>query len=690
MKNLFEKIRNQYDNIAKVFLFIVSIAILVMVYPRERKFKYEYQKGKPWLYQDLIAPFDFAILKEKGVVENERQEVADELKPFFNYDKTIFPAQKEWFIEQFDKSWKGRYGMDDLFIPQRLTNRSFGIGLLDSIYSAGIIELNQAIEDKPEDFRLIVLRENVATEEELSQLYTLQKAYDKILGSLSDQEDLDIDLLSTLLTNALKHNVFFNEEKTKSELGSRLNDISLTKGMVQKGERIIGKGDLITIAKYRILQSLKVNYETRNITRSAYLDIMVGQILLVSIAMLVLIFFMALFRRDISSSNKKLVLVLSMIVFMVVITGLVVKYQVDYLYLVPLCIVPIVIRAFFDARLALYVHLITVILTGFLVPDSFMFVFLQLIAGIIAIMSIYNLERRSQFFLTTVWIFLAYSAIYFGRSLIEEGDITGIDPMNFLLFAGSAILTLFAYPMIFVIEKVFGMITDITLIELANTNNKLLREMAQKAPGTFQHSLQVSNLSEEVIYNIGGNALLVRTGALYHDIGKMDMPVYFIENQTTGMNPHDELTPEESARIIVSHVIKGVEKAKKHKLPEEIIDFIRTHHGTRKTGYFYALQKNEFPEEEIDERVFTYPGPIPFSRETSVLMMADSVEAASRSLKKPDEQKISDLVENIINKQVESGQFVNSDITFRDITEVKKILKRMLKNIYHVRIAYPE
>jgi putative nucleotidyltransferase with HDIG domain len=349
-----------------------------------------------------------------------------------------------------------------------------------------------------------------------------------------------------------------------------------------------------------------------------------------------------------------------------------------------------IIRVFFDTRLALYVYIITIINIGFLVPNSFQFVFMQLISGIITIFTIVNLQKRSQFIFSSFIIFLSYSAIYTGLTLIQEGNISAIKPMNYAMFAGSALLLLFAYPIIFILEKIFGLVTDVTLMELSDSNSPLLRELSMKAPGTFQHSLQVANLSEECIFAIGGDALLTRTGALYHDIGKMDQPMFFIENQVTGVNPHDEVTYEESASIIINHVIKGIEKARKNKLPDQIIDFIRTHHGTRKVEYFYVMEKKDNPDETVDVKRFTYPGPIPFSKETSVVMMADSVEAASRSLKVIDEQTINDLVENIINKQVETGQFINSNITLRDIARTKKILKKKLMNIYHIRIEYPE
>lgn len=403
-----------------------------------------------------------------------------------------------------------------------------------------------------------------------------------------------------------------------------------------------------------------------------------------------LFFFLFFFRLEVFAESKQLVLLLMLILFMVFVTSLVVKFSPAYVYLVPVCMIPIVIGVFMDSRLALFAHLITIIITGFLVPNSYEYVFLQLFAGIVTILSTVRLERRSQFFFASLMIFLTYSVIYTGMTLIKEGSLNDINYTYYAYFGGSAVLTLFSQPFIYIFEKLFGLITNVTLLELSNTNNKLLRELALKAPGTFQHSMQMANLAEEAIHEIGGNPLLVRTGAMYHDIGKINDPVYFIENQTTGVNPHDELTYDESAGIILDHVLSGVERAKKYNLPEQIIDFIRTHHGTRKTEYFYALAKKENPSEEVDERDFTYPGPEPFSKETAVLMMADTVEAASRSLKIPDEESIDKLVEGVIDKQIESKQFDNADITLRDIKRIKSIFKKKLMNIYHLRIEYPE
>jgi len=460
--------------------------------------------------------------------------------------------------------------------------------------------------------------------------------------------------------------------------------------MKQAGEQIISKGELISTEKLQVLESLKADYESHLGSSFKYAGILAGQIILLTISLLSLFLFLLFFRPDVFGSAKQIMLILLLMISTLVINSLMVKFNPDLIYIVPICLVPIIVGVFMDSRLALFVHLITIIITGFIVPNSFEYVFLQLFAGIITILSTVKLEHRSQFFITSLMIFLTYSAIYTGMFLITEGSLTDINYTYFAYFGGSAILTLFSYPVIFIFEKLFGMITNVTLMELSNTNNKLLRELALKAPGTFQHSMQMANLAEEAIHEIGGNPLLVRTGAMYHDIGKIGDPLYFVENQTTGLNPHDDLTYEESAEIILDHVLTGVEKAKKHNLPEQIVDFIRTHHGTRRTEYFYTLAKRDNPDEEIDDKTYTYPGPEPFSKETAVLMMADTVEAASRSLKKPDEEAIDTLVEGVINKQIESHQFDNADVTFRDVRKIKSVFKKKLMNIYHLRIEYPK
>ena len=689
MKDFWSNISRNYRVINKTVLFLISLVVLVSFFPKEGKFKYEYTRGRPWPHQDLIAPFDFAILKSAEEIEKEKQDIIMSTKIYYDFQPEVMLNKQKTFTEKFRKAWLAKYSPGQNDKEKKAATEKAGLSILSKLYTRGIIQMVPQVDDKPEDFPINLIISQIAEKAVLSDFYTVQSAYTEMIQQLNNFDNIDKELLLRLLEDAITYNVTFNERMTNAGLQKRMEQISLTRGMVQEGERIISKGEVLSPIKFQILESLRQEYEARRGVDTNYILILFGQIILVMLSLLVLVFFLYFFRKDVLDDNKKVVLILLTIILMVFATSIALNTGQEYIFLVPLCIVPIIIRVFFDTRLALYVFIITIILIGFLVPNSFQFVFMQLISGIITIFSIVSLQRRSQFLFTSLVIFISYSLIYTGLNLVQEGSFEGIKAINYVMFSGSALLILLAYPLIYLFEKLFGLVTDVTLLELSDTNSKLLRELSMKAPGSFQHSLQVANLAEECIYVIGGNALLTRTGALYHDIGKMDNPLYFIENQVTGVNPHDELTFEESAGIIIDHVIHGIEKARKAKLPEQIIDFIRTHHGTRKVEYFYLMQKKDNPDEVIDERQFTYPGPIPFSKETSVVMMADSVEAASRSLKLIDEKTISNLVETIINKQVETGQFSNSNITLRDITTVKKILKRRLMNIYHIRIEYP-
>ena len=690
MRRFISFVRHHYQDINKGLLFIVAVVILVSFFPKEGKFKYDFSKGKPWLHDYLIAPFDFAIYKSDEEIAGERETVLLDLKPYFYFDNKISDQALSNLPGSFETYWQSING--DQTYNEVFKNRNYRIAetLLDTILKTGILEVVAEIENRPPDYRIMLVRENHAEEIRLGELFTISTAYAFIRERVVQIKDVDNNFLLRLLENEISQNVKFNSELTHGERDKLLSNVSLTRGMIQEGQRIISKGELVSNEKFRVLESLKREYESQLGSSSSYLLILAGQIVLITIALIVLFVFIFIFKRDIFNENRKMLLLLIVIIMMVALTSLVINHYPAYLFLIPICLVPIISRSFFDSIIALFVHLITVIIIGFLVPNSFEFIFLQLIAGIVTIITIVRLQRRAQFFLTSILIFSTYSIIYVGLSFIHEGSLEQINITNFALFAGSAVLTLFSYPVIYLFEKIFGYVTDVTLLELSDTNRKLLRELSSKAPGTFQHSLQVANLAEEVIRTVGGNALLVRTGALYHDIGKMDMPLYFIENQVGGINPHDELTGEESARIIISHVIKGVEKAKKYKLPEVLIDFIRTHHGTRKVEFFYARYKEDNPDEQIDMEEFTYHGPIPFSKETAVLMIADSVEAASRSISYPDEQKLSNLVDKIIDGQMRDGQFENADLSLKDISTTRKILKRKLMNIYHIRIEYPE
>ncbi len=683
------EIRNQYVKIYKLFLFIASIFLLVSIFPREGTFKYEFRKGKYWMHEDLIAPFDFAITKSEDEITEEKEELLKNVKPYFKMDITLNIQKRNEFSKLLNKKWDEKFASSSEEHKSKSRITTIILNIYDSLMHTGIIEFVPEIENKPSDIGILLLKNNIAEETELGKFFTINLA-DKYIRTEVNKHNLNESaFFISLIENALFQNVKYDQLTTEKEKQNIITNISLTKGMVENGQRIISKGELITSDKFQVLQSLKNEYEIQLGSSTRYYSILLGQIILLSISIIVLVLFLQAFRKDILADNKKNIFLLSVISIMVFITSIVIKTDASFIYLVPLCLVPIIVRVFFDTRLALFVHLVTIIIIGFLAPNSFDFVFIQMIAGIITIISVVNLERRAQFFMTSFLIFITYSLIYIGLTLIQAGDFTHDSFKVFVMFAGSSMLTLFSYPLIFIFEKLFGYVTDVSLMELSNTNSKLLREMATKTPGTFQHSMQVANLVEEVIFEIGGNALLARAGALYHDIGKMEMPVYFIENQNTAMNPHNELSYDESAEIIISHVSKGIKIARKHNIPEQLIDFIRTHHGTRKTTFFYQKFKNDFPDEIIAEEAYTYKGPIPFSKETAVLMIVDSVEAASRSLKIPDEQKINDLVENIIDEQVNSRQFVNSNITFRDIDKIKSILKKKLANIYHTRIEYP-
>ncbi len=675
--------RNYYQ-VNKIILFLLALVSLLALFPREGKFKYEFQRGKPWQHDDLIAPFDFAILKPQSELQSERKKALSEAYLFFRVDYNKVEYSKSEFLARLDREAPKQISTQE---KELLIKTAFS--LLDTVYKRGIIEMIPDLEKKSTDFKIAVVENNLAKIVPVNSLFSISKANEFILLHLPAYPGVNSKLILPVLQATLMHNVIFDEDLTLKQREQSLADISITRGMVQKGERIIAKGELVNETKFQQLESLRLEFETKSGSGYNFKMIFVGRLILISMALMVFGLFLYTFRHDIYSENKNIVLLLLLVTIMVSFTTFIMNIKVSYIMAVPICLVPIIVRTFYDTRLALFVHIITIIVLGFLVPNSFEFLFMQLITGIITIISIVRLHHRSQFFFTSLMIMVSYSVIYIGMTLMQEGSIAQVSRVSFLMFGISALLTLFSYPLIYLFERIFGMITDVSLIELSDTNSKLLRELAITTPGTFQHSLIVSNIAEEAARAIGANSLLARTGALYHDIGKMDMPMYYIENQTGGINPHDDLSYEESARIITGHVIRGIEKARLNKLPEAIIDFIRTHHGTRYTQYFYQKFKEENGDEPFDETPFRYRGPIPFSKETSILMMADSIEAASRSLKSPSEQDVSDLVERLIDNQMKGKQFRNSLLTLKDISTIKKIIKKKLMSIYHIRIEYP-
>jgi len=682
---LINLIRNKHEFIFKVLLFAIAITLVVLLLPKGGKFKYEFQKNKPWVHEDLLAPFDFAINKTKDEIEAEKVYVQQNQLLYFNLDARVKDEVRNNYDEWIKNSWK-----DSLNLKDRDVLIKQGKDYIEQIYAVGIIELIDALDGKNENYSILLMgADKVGEEVEIGDLYTIKKAYDFVANDLKSKEVINSELLLSGIENSIEQNIKYNDELTQKDLENELNSISLVKGGVYEKEKIISTGELVTEDKYEVLQSLKTEYESKLGTSNQSLWIVFGQTLIVLLFFYAIFIFLKNVNLKVFNDNKDVGFLSIIVVSFVGLTVMVLSFKEISVYVIPFCIIPLLIRTFFGNRLALFVYIITIFLISFIVPNSFEFILLETITGIITLYTVLNVNKRAELFYTSFIIFIVFSLSYLGLSLLQEGNIESISWSNFGWFGMAAGFTLITYPLIYMFEKIFGYISDVTLLELSDTNNELLRELNLKAPGTFQHSLQVSNLAEEAIREVGGNPLLVRAGALYHDIGKMLAPAYFIENQT-GVNPHDELSYEESADIIINHVIKGVEIAKAHKLPEHIIDFIRTHHGTTKTQYFLRMFKNDNPDLKVDDKMFQYPGPIPFSKETAVLMMADSVEAASRSLKKYDRDTISKLVVNIINSQVEEEQFINTDITFNDITTIKNLFIKKMLNIYHVRIEYPK
>ena len=457
---------------------------------------------------------------------------------------------------------------------------------------------------------------------------------------------------------------------------------------MNKGKLIIAKGELVEGERLNTLLSLKEEYETQTWNQNHYSWSLVGYYILVAIVLLMMTLYLRMYEQKIYKNNLKLGVILLNMLCMVLMVGLMARNMPDYIYLVPVAMMVLILRSFFDLRTVLFVFISTVLITGFIVPNSFQFVFIQIMAAITIILTPKGMHYRLSGFISAGLITAAYLIIYVAFHIITEGSLKGIELSLLTLFVLNGVGMLFSQPFTYIYERTFGLVSDVSLLELSDTNTKLLRQLSEKAPGTFQHSMQVANLAEAAALEIGANSLLVRVGALYHDIGKMENPIYFTENQKTSLNPHDQLTPEQSAKVIIKHVSDGVELAHKNKLPKRIIDFIKTHHGRSLTYYFYRKALDQNPDTKEED--FRYPGPIPFSKETAILMMADSVEAATKSLKNPTFEALNEFVDRIIKKQLDDNQFANSDISFKEIEVIKRVFKDKLTNIYHVRIEYPE
>jgi putative nucleotidyltransferase with HDIG domain len=688
MKSILSQIQHNYYEILKIILFIIAITIVVWISPKERFFKYEIQAGKPWKHKDLIATFDFSIIKTEAELAEEKEIILKNFVPYFRFDEEVVPTVIRDVEDRFALEWalsdtNGR--------PQdSLRYIRFLKKTVNNILKKGIIRYNPILDGKDKSYRIRLIRGNEVRSVNLGQLHDIRSANAYAQKRVQMLKVADSISLKEIIIRSLVQNVIYEENKSNADREELLKQISPTSGLVQRGELIIATGELVTPEKVQVLTSLKTEYEKELGSSEAREFIFVGGVMLITLLFVIQFLYLWLYKRKYYNEMKNIVIILLSQVLLIVLGISVFNNFPQYDYLVPYAILPIILVAFLDGGTAIMVHLVTVMILGFHAPNSFEFFYAQFTAGLIAVFVVKDLSKRADLFRTSLFVFLTYIVIYVSMMFVQEGSFKSLSFKAISYLSGSSVLLLLAFPLIYIYEKVFGVITQLSLLELSNTNNPLLRELSLKAPGTFQHSLQVANLASEALYEIGGDALLARTGALYHDIGKMENPLFFVENQVPGYNPHDELTYEESARIIIGHVLSGIEMARKAKVPEQIIDFIRTHHGTRRVEYFYRLERKLNPGMEVDPSEFTYHGPIPFSRETAVVMMADSVEAASRSIPEPNEQNINDLVENIINAQMEGKQLLNANITMKEINTVKKVLKKKMLSIHHIRVAYPD
>ncbi len=655
--------------------------ITVYLFPKAGSFQYEYHKGMQWRYETLNAPFDFPIYKTEDELQNEREKIMEKQSPIFFLNPETAPQHIQKFqsaLHQFSQE----------ATPAALQKV---LDKIQTIYQAGIVQLpEQYNADKIHQLKIV--ENNIGRKVDFNRIYTLKKAYSTLSEQIKQAglpKSVQDRILSLNLNNFLQPNLEFDESKTTLELFNQLQHISLTEGMVQQGDVIISQSETVTPEKIKILNSLKNEYQLKLGTTETYMKTIGGQVILVLASLLIFSIFFYYSKKRIFYNNREFIFLYGLFQATILL-GSLGYYQNINIFAVPVLFFIIIVNILIGGRSALYLLLSTTLLLAYYAPNSYMFAFMQIAAGIVSIFSLIHLQRRGQLILSIFFIFITYSLVYTAFLLAQEGEIRTTHLLEFLwLFVNCLLLTL-TYPVIYIFERIFGYTSEITLIELSNPNHPALRNLTKKAPGTFQHSLMVANLAEEAIYRIGGNPLLTRTGALYHDIGKTYDPIFFIENQTGGINPHNQCDYDISAQHIINHVTKGVELAKKYNLPEAIINFIRTHHGKSKVKYFYNSFKNQYPDREIDESLFTYDGPDPVSRECSVVMMADAVEAASRTLADKTEENITKLVDNIIDNQVQEGRFANADITFKDIGIVKKVFIEMLTSIYHSRIAYPK
>ena len=682
MNSISSKRRFSYkDLLYKCLIFIVTVSVITYFMPKEGKFNYEFDINTPWKYGLLQASFDFPIYKSEQQVQKEQDSLLIYYQPYFVIDKNVEKDMQTKLREDYNQTLR-------FLLPGTNYLRHIEHAL-SHIYERGILSANDAqilTEDSIQE--VLLVDKNIAKSQPCKLLFTTKEAYEYLLNSDTLHFSKRI-LQACNLNNYLAPNISYDPDKSETAKQELLSNIAWASGMVMNGQKIIDRGEIINAHTYDILCSLQKEWEKRSESTQEIRLTFAGQVLLVSIFVICFIFYLELFRKEYYERQRSVLLLFSLIVCFPVVLSIMVEQNVSNVYIIPLAMIPIIIGIFLDSRTAFVAHTTIVLICSIFLRHPHEFIILQMATGMMAIYSLRELSQRSQLLRTSLIVVICYALIYFAFELIHEDDLTKLNTRMYIYFFINGILLLFVYPLLLILEKTFGFTSNVTLVELSNINTKLLREMSEIAPGTFQHSLQMANLAAEAANRIGANSQLVRTGALYHDIGKMQNPAFFTENQTN-VNPHKSLSYEQSAQVIISHITDGIKLAEKHNLPKVIKDLIRTHHGKGVAKYFYISYKNEHPDEDVDIEKFSYPGPNPFTKEQAILMMADAVEAASRSLPEYTEESISTLIEKIIDGQVSEGYFKECPITFKDIAMVKALFKEKLKTVYHTRITYPE
>lgn len=682
MKSFWNYIVAQQKIIYKSVLILASSLLILNLFPIGGQFKYDFQKGRAWQYPSYYAPFDFSILKSEAEVKADEEAALNTLKPYLRSDLKIKEEVLSRYQDEFTRFFpilKNPMVFDSVY--------QFGEKILNKIYEYGVLPPNYKHQGNEE---ILLIQENIEYPLPIEQLFKSDILFERLTqwfegSNYEDYFDVFNDLFFELITpNVSLDTVFYQDAVNEA-----LQNISLSRGVVSSGELIIAEGEVVDESHFEALTSLRREFSMLESDDESSVWILIGYSILIFLTFSLLLLFLHKYRLAIYENNRKLTFIFFNIVFVILVTTILMGYNTVLIFAAPLCILPLIIKTFFDARLGLFAHLLTVLLIGFIVPNSFEFVFLQIVAGIVTIQSIDQLYRRANLFISVGQIVLVYLIAYIAFTIIQEGTFLKIDLLTIGLFMLNGLLMLFVQPLIYIYEKLFGLISDVSLLELSDTNSKLLKELSDQAPGTFHHSLQVANLAEAAANEIGANTLLVRVGALYHDIGKLKQPKYFSENQIASESPHNALTPKQSAQIIINHILDGIAIAQKNKLPDRVIDFITTHHGDSTVYYFYKKQLELDPDNTHIED-FQYPGPRPFSKETAILMMADAVEAASKSLKSPDIEQLEHFIEKIVTSKMNALQFNNSNITLSEIETVKKVLLRKLINVYQLRIEYPE